>query len=316
MKILIATDGSKSAETAIRILRQLPLPSRVRATLFTVAREIRPKGWDRGAAQPNEVNAELRKVRERVLGMAQKVLDHTEGLLAGLGWEMDRAVRSGHPGDAISSLAGAEPYDLVVMGDRGQNRFEEQLMGSVSKTVLRHAPCSVLIAREKQLGFGPTEDRPLHKVLLAYDGSKDAMAALDFLKELVSAAPDLFKVGILRVLRPYLPFPIEWDEAPFFDRITEEERTFAEKELKEAGRKMARPGLKSTSEFRTGEPTRQIVLSAREGGYDLIVMGGKGQSAIQRFLLGSVAHRVAHHAPCSVLVVRTPPHGPLNLSPA
>ncbi|MBL7039404.1 MAG: universal stress protein [Pirellulaceae bacterium] len=52
------------------------------------------------------------------------------------------------------------------------------------------------------------------------------------------------------------------------------------------------------------DASRQILEAAREFDVDLIVVGHKGKSAIKRFLLGSVANRVTHHADRSVLVVR------------
>jgi hypothetical protein len=44
---------------------------------------------------------------------------------------------------------------------------------------------------------------------------------------------------------------------------------------------------------------------AEETGADLIVVGNKGMTGAERFLLGSVPNKVSHHAPCSVLIVRT-----------
>ena len=44
---------------------------------------------------------------------------------------------------------------------------------------------------------------------------------------------------------------------------------------------------------------------AEEQGADLIVVGNKGMTGAKRFLLGSVPNKVSHHAPCSVLIVRT-----------
>ena len=49
-----------------------------------------------------------------------------------------------------------------------------------------------------------------------------------------------------------------------------------------------------------------ILDAAREWRADLIVLGSRGEKGLRRFLLGSVAEFVARHAPCSVLIVRTP----------
>ena len=72
------------------------------------------------------------------------------------------------------------------------------------------------------------------------------------------------------------------------------------KELAEAA------GVKEvTVHAREGDPGDAILDVAEERGSDLIVVGNKGMSGAKRFLLGSVPNKVSHHAPCSVLIVRT-----------
>ena len=56
---------------------------------------------------------------------------------------------------------------------------------------------------------------------------------------------------------------------------------------------------------RQGDPADAILDVAEERGADLIVVGHKGMTGARRFMLGSVPHRVSHHAPCSVLIIRT-----------
>jgi nucleotide-binding universal stress UspA family protein len=56
---------------------------------------------------------------------------------------------------------------------------------------------------------------------------------------------------------------------------------------------------------REGDPADAILDVAEERGSDLIVIGNKGMTGAKRFLLGSVPNKVSHHAPCSVLIVRT-----------
>ena len=55
---------------------------------------------------------------------------------------------------------------------------------------------------------------------------------------------------------------------------------------------------------RAGTPADQIVRAADELEADLIVIGGRGKGAMEAIVLGSVAYRVLHHAPCPVLVTR------------
>ena len=56
---------------------------------------------------------------------------------------------------------------------------------------------------------------------------------------------------------------------------------------------------------RQGDPADAILDVAEEEHADLIVVGNKGMTGAKRFLLGSVPNKVSHHAPCSVLIVRT-----------
>jgi nucleotide-binding universal stress UspA family protein len=54
-----------------------------------------------------------------------------------------------------------------------------------------------------------------------------------------------------------------------------------------------------------GDPAEGILDVAEESGADLIVVGNKGMTGARRFLLGSVPNNISHHAPCSVIIVRT-----------
>lgn len=54
-----------------------------------------------------------------------------------------------------------------------------------------------------------------------------------------------------------------------------------------------------------GDPADAILDVAEEQKADLIVVGNKGMTGARRFLLGSVPNKVSHHAPCSVMIVRT-----------
>ncbi len=64
-------------------------------------------------------------------------------------------------------------------------------------------------------------------------------------------------------------------------------------------------GIRAVTHAREGDPADAILDVAEELGADLIVVGNKGMTGAKRFLLGSVPNKVSHHAPCSVLIVRT-----------
>ena len=64
-------------------------------------------------------------------------------------------------------------------------------------------------------------------------------------------------------------------------------------------------GVQVETYARKGDPAEAIIAVAEEQGADLIVIGNKGMRSARRFLLGSVPDKVSHHAPCSVLIIRT-----------
>jgi nucleotide-binding universal stress UspA family protein len=74
----------------------------------------------------------------------------------------------------------------------------------------------------------------------------------------------------------------------------------------EAAAEVARAAAVSVSVYpRQGDPADAILDVAEEQEADLIVVGNKGMTGAKRFLLGSVPNKVSHHAPCSVLIIRT-----------
>ena len=75
--------------------------------------------------------------------------------------------------------------------------------------------------------------------------------------------------------------------------------------LREAAERAEEAGVGVNVYAREGDPADAILDVAEERGADLIVVGNKGMTGAKRFLLGSVPNRVSHHAPCSVMIIRT-----------
>jgi nucleotide-binding universal stress UspA family protein len=75
--------------------------------------------------------------------------------------------------------------------------------------------------------------------------------------------------------------------------------------LEQAADEIRAAGVEVEVFARQGDPADAILDVAEERGSDLIVVGNKGMTGAKRFLLGSVPNKVSHHAPCSVLIIRT-----------
>ncbi|MDQ1694765.1 MAG: hypothetical protein QOJ03_118 [Frankiaceae bacterium] len=87
--------------------------------------------------------------------------------------------------------------------------------------------------------------------------------------------------------------------------LGDDERVAAEGVVRRAGERLAQAGVSATPVARLGEPADALLAIAEELGADLLVVGNRGMTGVRRYLLGSVADRVAHHAPCSVHIVHT-----------
>jgi nucleotide-binding universal stress UspA family protein len=101
----------------------------------------------------------------------------------------------------------------------------------------------------------------------------------------------------LRVERLEVPKDVQWMVSPREDVL---------EVLDQSCREAEEAGVTQVETFaRQGDAADAIIDVAEEQTADLIVVGNKGMTGAKRFLLGSVPNKVSHHAPCSVLIVRT-----------
>jgi nucleotide-binding universal stress UspA family protein len=142
-------------------------------------------------------------------------------------------------------------------------------------------------------------------IVVGTDGSDTAKEAVRQATELAKAvdasvylvsAYEPVSEGRLRQERQNVPDDMQWMVNP---------REDVEATLSEAAEQMGEAGVKVDKFPREGDPADAILDVAEEQGADLIVVGNKGMTGAKRFLLGSVPNKVSHHAPCSVLIIRT-----------
>ena len=137
----------------------------------------------------------------------------------------------------------------------------------------------------------------MNKLLVAYDGSKQAEKAFKLALDIASKYSA--KMMVLSVARPPEP-PVAVELEAVLESATEFYKGHFKcmKELTES------LGIEATFEVRAGHPAEQIVHVANEENADAIVMGHRGESFFQKWLVGSVAKRVLSYAQCTVIVVR------------
>lgn len=135
------------------------------------------------------------------------------------------------------------------------------------------------------------------KLLVAYDGSHQAQKAFDFSLEM--AQKYTAELTVLSIARPPEP-PVDVELQAVLEQATQYYETHFTK-MKVRANTM---GLNIECLIRVGHPAEQIVFMADDRKIDAIVMGHRGESLIQKWLLGSVAKRVMSYAHCTVVVVR------------
>ena len=142
-------------------------------------------------------------------------------------------------------------------------------------------------------------------IVVGTDGSETA-------KEAVRQATELAKSldAALYVVSAYEPVPesrlrSERQDAPDDLQWSINPREDVEATLNTAADQIKEDGVNVEVFPREGDPADAILDVAEEQNADLIVVGNKGMTGAKRFLLGSVPNKVSHHAPCSVLIIRT-----------
>lgn len=137
----------------------------------------------------------------------------------------------------------------------------------------------------------------MKRILIAYDGSEPAHKAFELALDLAQKYGAALKV--LAVARPP-----EFGEEVETEAVLENSRRHYRQAMKPIKEKLAASGLAYEVEIATGHPAEQIVMSAEQWGATLIVLGHRGRALMGRWLVGSVAKQVMHHAHCAVLVAR------------
>lgn len=141
MKILLAVDGSKFSDAAVQAVSKRERDTEVRVICvleppsLLATREM--GGFDPAFEMAWEKEKQV--AAELVAGVA-------EGLQS-KGLRVTTAVELGDPSSKIVETAREWDADLIVLGSHGRRGLEHFLIGSVSETVVRHAPCSVEIVR-------------------------------------------------------------------------------------------------------------------------------------------------------------------------
>jgi nucleotide-binding universal stress UspA family protein len=135
MKILVAYDGSESAQRALERAAELASSNGSSVSVISVAEPLPQFGRAASMMVPEEEDERKHELAD------------AKSTLAGKGIEAAVVERMGDPATMIVDEAEQEGSDVIVIGTRGLSTAKRWLMGSVSSRVVQHAPCNVLVVR-------------------------------------------------------------------------------------------------------------------------------------------------------------------------
>ena len=295
MRILLAIDGSSSSDRAVGIVGTTPWPEGSAIRVVHVAEPVTEpflsmpgvlvdsETIDRIAAAARERNDEL--------------LSKTAAGLSAPGRSVDTALLEGRPASTIADAAEAFSADVIVLGSHGRGALGSAILGSVASEVVEYAPSPVLIARTSSIS----------RLVLADDGSPSAAAARDLVARMPGFAGLPVHVVSVTERQPswfgWLE-PVAADDTQAFEGAIQRDRERHEGLARTSAAQLTAAGLNAEPDAPIGDAGTEIVRAARDFRANLIVMGTRGQTGLERLMLGSVARKVLHHAPCSVLVIR------------
>jgi nucleotide-binding universal stress UspA family protein len=294
MRVLLAVDGSASSDTARNLVASLAWPE---ATVIRILAVAEPMSAVVAGLSPYAAT----EFDERpIVGSLETRIHGAAALLARPGRTVETVVLPGRPASVIVEQARELRADLIVVGSRGLGRLRSMLLGSVSAEVVDHAPCAVLVARSASIG----------PVLVAADGSDSSRRAIEHLadaKYLAGHPIHVLSVGhLLHAGLPYWAVNVADTKSAAYEQLAAEDRRRTETHAARAAEELARDGYDVRWTIGGGDPAHEIIEAAENLSCDLIVMGSRGLTGLDRVLLGSVARNVLLHAPASVLIVREP----------
>ena len=148
------------------------------------------------------------------------------------------------------------------------------------------------------------------KILLATDGSEDAVNALNFALRFPFPRESIISVMTVAGNIPMLPEELDaLDDAQRqqMDRAEQKLVADAEELVKRESARLQADGRAGKAMVRNGNAVDEILAAAEEIDADLIILGSHGSGLARRFLLGSVSDGVLESAKCSVLIVKKQP---------
>lgn len=286
MRILFCTDGSKISFNALYNISEW-IKEAVIDTICVI-------DW---SFLPEEITIEEENFTYSCANVADTILDYAEEEIKKLGLKTGSRIKScGSAVESIIDQSEKENYDLILMGSHGKKGIQKWL-GSVSQEIINTSKVSAYIAKEQN---------KKHKLLLTTDGTKCSLGIIS--KILPNMNLENKEISICMVNEdPNLLFLDGTLDTNWLLEIQKQQQIYAASAIKDIQSLLSDNNIKvDETVILTGIPAQKIIDYARTNEIDLIVLGSKNKSKLDRFLTGSVSKRVLENVISDIWLVRCP----------
>lgn len=284
MKILFCTDGSKISFNALKNIAYWIK----QATIDTIC----VIDWN---ILPAEITIDEENFSFSCANVADTILDYAEEEIKNLGLQLGNRIKN--CGSAIESIleqSEKEKYDLILMGSHGKKGIQKWL-GSVSQEIINSSKISDYIAKK---------ENSKKKVLFTTDGTE---CSLSVIGEIISDIELSDKeVHICMVNEdPNLLFLEGTLDTNWLLDIQKQQYVYASNAIESIKKIIESRGIEvNQSTILTGIPAQEIINYAKNNEIDLIILGSRNKSKMDRFLMGSVSKRILENVVSDIWLVR------------
>lgn len=281
MKLLVGIDGKQGGEDAVELARLLGAgDERSSARLVRV--------FDTGA-----LPMQFALLSEEEASEGREMTESARQKLSGMAVE-SLVYAGGTPAAVLTTIAEENDFDAIVVGSPHRGAVGRVLIGSVAGSLLNGAPTDVAVAPR---GFAEAAHEPFRRIVVGYDGSSEARAALRHAEALARSAQA--RIEVVTVVSPAIA------AVPMAPGVSTAQFPPDPERIIDEGVDSVEPRLGAKGTRLDGDPAMELLRHC-EKDVDLLVLGSRGYGPIARVLLGSVSHKVVTDAPCPVLVTARP----------
>jgi nucleotide-binding universal stress UspA family protein len=301
-KVLVAIDGSEDALEAVRYASTVLQPGATEVVLFHALRKIDDAFWNIGIKTGlSERLIDIAAWEAAQDEAAKKIMDLSRKYFIDQGFHEDQVIKKIHrceQGVARDIVEESKhDYEAVFLGRRGMSKLKDLVVGGTAQKLIEktaHIPVCVV-----DIGASAK------KLLIAVDASEGAMKAIDYAGAVFGRMDvDVVLVHVLHDITGFepsygmaYPGPIITEPAEWLELEEQEVNKVFDKAkgtLVSSGIDAGR--ISSNTIKATGNRAQVAVRVARETGCGSIIVGRRGISKVEEFIMGSMSNKVLHLA--------------------